>query len=145
MLPDQKDYDLSQWNEYGDAVNQIGKEETKRILNSQIEYQTKIDYPFNNTTLDLALIEDNTPILNILVKDYKWDTSRRAGLLANKEVCWTNRIEKHYNLSLPLYICLSSKRIKETVRFTHLWKERKMNELYKLYPNDISLMNQRRK
>jgi hypothetical protein len=137
---DMNDVDVFPDNDYGERVKQLELDEMKRIIHNESDAHTVINYP-HKLELDIAVIEDNDPILNVHVMNNKWD-SCNFGLISENEYHPTEKIERFAKeIDIPLYVCRSSKRINQTLNFIDLWLNKEFNELYKLYPNKIKTIN----
>jgi len=131
--------DESKRAKYGQPVTKYSVNRMRGMISWQIESEVNwIDDDL------IQVIEKNKPILNILVKNRKWDKGG-VGMKTKNDYHATNRIEKlSKSSSTPLYICMNSNRIEDTVQFANLWINRKYNEMYRLYPNKIAEINKRR-
>lgn len=132
--------------DYGEPTKQISRTDMKIEIARRIPVDNvRIDYPYSDKlNFDVAVLEEDNPILNILVKNWKWDKNR-SKFHSPDDYTNIDRIEKHQECEVPLYSCLTSKRIEQTVNFVNLWINREYNEMYKLYPNKIAEINKRRK
>ena len=124
---------------YGEPTTQYSVDRMRGMISWQIE--SKINWIDDDL---VQVIENNKPILNILVKNRKWDKGG-VGIKTKNDYHSTSRIEElSKRKSVPLYVCMNSNRIEDTVDFANLWINREYNEMYKLYPNKIAEINKRR-
>jgi hypothetical protein len=132
--------------DYGEPTTQMSRTDMKIEIARKVPTDNvRIDYPYSDeVNCDVAIMENNEPVLNILLMNWKWDKNR-SKFHSPDDYTSIDRIERHQNCQIPLYSCLTSKRIQQTADFVHLWINREYTEMYKLYPNKIAEINKRRK
>jgi len=91
---------------------------------------------------DLTVLENNKPILNIRVKNYR-RMKGRTQLWSHKDYKPTKTIEKYLRTGIPLFLCENFNAIDKTLKFVDSWIKKEKMELYKLYPNKIEVINRR--
>lgn len=112
----------------------------KRDINFKLDKFFEIEDE-RNLIANLTILEEEEPILNIRVKNLSSDVGQTQ--LWSKSTP-TKTIDRYLKTDVPLFVCESYRNIEKTVKFVQHWVNQDMNELYKMYPNKIATINQRR-
>jgi hypothetical protein len=120
-----------------DIVDKLdSRDDVKEIIKDGINGQAKIDH----LGMDIALLTN--PILHIKVSNRKWEVGN-SGLYDNPRNAhtWLKSHIKHHS---PLYWCETADNINKTIQFSNHWIDKNFIEMYKMYPNKVNIINQRR-